>query len=237
MEWKLMDGQGLINATMRCVGKAQVLTTDTVYRATALVWLNLVKNDICSRHPHWSWLEKTVTFDCTADQLSYDIPSDISKSGRKTWSLRQKETPIKLSYVNQRRFDELVANPILTTGNAYYYTISSGSLRLWPMPNASYTLYLRYLLDEADDFTDASTDHAQIPTQYDKVFLDGMLVFAYQFSPAWGNPALQTQIYEAGIGRMIRDDDITLDADHVSSKHDMPGREFPHSFNKDDVGS
>ena len=53
--------------------------SDTEYRAFILKCLNLTLKDISARQVDWHWkfLEKTVTTSTVADQMDYDLPTDI----------------------------------------------------------------------------------------------------------------------------------------------------------------
>ena len=231
-----MNGQSIINSIMYKTGKIQVLTTDTNYRTMVLDWLNDVKDDISSRHPHWNWLEKTATFYTVADQMSYDRPGDMDLSGIKIVSLKQTESPTKLFYVNQGRFDELQPKPTDSSGNPYLYTVYSDAIRLWPVPNDAIQMTLRYMKINADDFTDG-TDTSDIPEQYKKVILDGVLIDAFNYEPQWGNSDKARMAYEDGILRMMRDNDTALDDSSVSERHPSEPDYLatPH-FDRTDVG-
>lgn len=239
-----MNGEQLINDIMRDTGKIQTLTTDTNYRAMALRWANRVKNYIGSRHPKWTWLEVNGNFDTVDNRMSYDIPSGVgtapamNKSGHKVISLRQKDSPAKLTYIHQSIFDALEPDPTQTTGNPTIYTFNANSLRLWPVPDAVYTMYLRYAKYMPDDFADNGTEHADLPKQWEWVVLAGMRELAFRYEPEWGDYKAEHIIFEDGVSKMIDDNNLTLDSDDVSKGHGENDTELiePYRINLVDLG-
>lgn len=234
-----MTGQDFINNCMYDVGKYQVLTTDTALRVIVLSWANRVIKDVCSRHPHWVWLENTSTFNTVIDQLTYDLPSDIDLSGRKVFTVRQKTSPVKLVYVNQRRFDELESDPTISTGNPYIYTLWANQIRLWPVPSSVMTMYMRYMKRAATALTDSASSTTDIPEKFDEVILAGMRKFAFRLFPNWGNPDTQEVLYEKGITQMTEDNGIALDSDNISERHsiDLPSGLAPFHYDNTSIGS
>jgi hypothetical protein len=216
-----MTGQGFINSFMQDVGRIQVLTTDTNLRSLALDWLNRVIRYISGRSEHWTWLEKSATFSTVANQMTYDYPSDIDLSGRKVFTIRQKDSPAKLIFINQRYLDELVPEPDTVTGNPLYYTMFASGIRLYPIPDAVYTMYIRYI-KLITAFSDSAASTSDIPAKWDDVVLDGMKMHGFRVFPEWGDANSQKNIFEAGIQTMIRDNDIELDNDYQSDSHSIP---------------
>lgn len=212
-----MNGAALINSVCYDVGKIQTVTTDTNLRLVILDWLNRTIRFISSKHKHWTWLEKTAYFNTVASQMSYDMPSDIDLSGRKIFTLRQKDSPTKLTYIDQKYFDELEPNPT-GTGNPEFYTIYASNLRLYPIPASAIVIYERYL-KTITSLTDASSSTTDIPEKFDEIILAGAKVHAFRMFPKWGDSKEQKIIFEAGIDDMIRDNNVALDDDGTQYKH------------------
>jgi len=229
-----MTGQEFINSCMYDVGKIQVLTTDTNLRTIILDWLNRVLKDIGSRERHWYWLEKTATFATVANQMTYDLPSDIN--GQRVISVRQKDTPAKLIYVPQRELDILEPKPDSYTGNPLYYTLYANDIRLFPVPSDAYTMYLRYM-KTIIALTDSASSTTDIPPMFDEVILNGVKVHAYKYFPQWGNFEVARRDYEGGIINMKRDNDCQPDDDQISAVHADVGLIEPYRFDKTSVGS
>jgi len=213
-----MTGKSFIDNLFYDLNRYSLLTTDTNLRVISLAWANRVIKDISGRNQHWVWLEKTSTFPTVAAQMTYDLPTDID--GNKILSLKQETTPAKLIYINQRRLDELEADPTTSSGNPLYYTLWAGDVRLWPVPSAAITMYLRYLkvITELSDSASSTTD---IPTKWDEVVLDGMKVHAFRMFPSWGDSLRQKAVYENGIILMKRDNDALIDEDGISEPHGL----------------
>ena len=209
-------GDAFINEILYDVGKIQTVSTDTNFRVLALAWLNRTLSDIQSRQPHWRFLETSATFPTVASQMSYDLPTDID--GYKIFDLRQKDSDVKLTYIDQRRFDELEPDPTTSTGNPYVYTIFADSLRLWSVPSSIITMYIRYMKN-IDKLTDSGASDTDIPERFEQVVLDGAKIHAYRYEEGWGDVNSQVALYEAGIQKMITDNSHTNDDDGVSERH------------------
>jgi hypothetical protein len=230
-----MNGKEFIDALFYDIGKYQVLITDTNLRVIALSWLNRIKNEISSRHEHWTWLEQTAIFNTVASQMTYDLPTDIDLSGNKVMDLRQKTSPAKLIYISQKRLDELDPNPT-RTGNPTHWTKWANQIRLYPIPSSVITMYLRYMLDKATDYNDEIVT-SQIPVKFDWVVNAGMKKYAFAMFPRWGNVAEANSLFENGIGNMLSDNNIVLDDDQLSEGRNTHNRiSEPYSFNNEDVG-
>ena len=231
-----MNGAGLVDAVMLDIGKIQTLTTDTNLRVIILNWVNRVCKDIYSRSPHWVWGEKTATFDTVADQLSYDLPSDIDLSGRKVFDVRQKSTPVKLTYVDQRLFDTLEPDPTSASGFPTIYTLFAESIRLWPTPSEAIEMHIRYVINKPTAYTDAADSTSEIPTKYEETVLSGVRALAFKMFPSWGKSNQETQLFELKMQQMESDNKSELDNDNVSRRHPVIGEGAGLPWNRMDVG-
>jgi hypothetical protein len=212
-----MDGKTFIDNLFYDLGRYSLLTTDTTLRTVALSWANRVIKDISGRKT-WTFLEVTSTFPTIASTMTYDLPADCDLSGRKVISLRQKESPQKLFYISQRFLDEVEPEPDTVTGNPLYYTIFAQQIRLYPVPNDAYTMYMRYI-KTITALTDSALSTTEIPAKFDEVVLDGMKVHAFRMFPKWGDSNTAKALFEQGILKMISDDDAEIDASNVSGSH------------------
>lgn len=183
---------------------------DTAYRAMALDWLNLIVADIANRQTnfHWKFLEKTATANTVANQHSYDLPSDID--GFKIIAIYDRTNDVTYTYVPYELFVRRVADPSASTGgNVVWWTYFADTIRLFPVPDSVWTFYLDYV-KLPSEYTDSSSSQIEIPGKYNKVIMDGVLTYVYKFDPTLGDQVAQTQIYEAGIVRMIQDNEQTI---------------------------
>lgn len=229
-----MTGKDYIDNTLYDIGKIQVLTTDTNLRTIVLGWANRVIKHISASEGHWRWLEKTASFDTVASQMTYDLPTDMDLSGHKVYSLRQKDSPVKLIQMNQRRFDELEPNPT-AEGNPYWYVPWGNTIRLYPIPSAVITMYLRYI-KTVTALTDSAASTTDIPDKFDEVILSGIKVHAFRMFPEWGNSAEQVALFENGIMQMKRDNFVELDSDDLSSRHYAENIiKEPYTFNPENM--
>ena len=174
-----MTGEKFVDQLMYDTDRFQNLTTDTTYRTMALNWLNLAIKDLANEQVgyHWRDLEKTVEFPTVADQMSYDLPADIDTN--KIYTVREKENDYKLNYIPQNDFDEAVPDSSVSSGIPRDYIVYAGVIRLYPVPDDAYTIYMRYIkipTELADD--DNSTDFS---SKYDNVILNNALVRAFRF--------------------------------------------------------
>ncbi len=231
-----MNGNTFIDEVMYSVGKIQTVSTDTNFRILATSWLNRVIKDIQTRQPRWRWLEKTATFPTVVNQMSYDLPSDLQGGGDKIYDIRQKDSPVKLRYIDQGTLDLLEPDPGDSSGDPFHYTVFSDSLRLWPVPSSVMTMYIRYLKN-ITALADTATAN-EIPSQYDNVVIDGALVHAYRYEEGWGNPQTQIQLYEAGVARMIRDNAQVVGDDGVTLAHPYKRSTLkePYTYDNTSVG-
>jgi len=227
-----VDGKSYVDNLFYDIGKYQVLTADTALRVIALSWANRVIKDISGRHRHWTWLEKTSTFATVASQMTYDLPTDVDTSGRKILSLKQYTTPTKLTYVNQRRLDELEPDPTTNEADPYLYTYWATAIRLYPVPSQAITMYLRYI-KTISALTDSALSTTDIPAKWDDVVIDGMKKFAFSMFPEWGDTGKQFAIFENGIDKMIRDNNEELDAEATSETHGDGGMGRAYTYNKE----
>ena len=112
---------------------------DTVYRALALKWLNLILKDIDSRQDgfHYRFLEvKGTAFSLTASDFDYDLATIAPAiDTTKVIHVYEKRNDITYKFVPYERFRELVANEARDLGTTYIYSIFAGNLLLYPVPD------------------------------------------------------------------------------------------------------
>ena len=181
---------------------------DTKYRATMLGWLNLTLKDIANRQVnwHWRWLEKTSTAPTVADQMDYDLPTDIDTN--KLFAIYDRTTDRTYKYVPYERFISQVPDPTNSAGDTIIWTFWAKAIKLYPIPDSVITFYLNYV-GLATAWTDAATSN-ELPTKYDQIIIDGALVYAYKFDPDMGDWKTQQMAYEAGVQRMIQDNNMMI---------------------------
>ena len=288
-----MTGAELLNVicgTSTILGLAQKSASDTVYRASALGWLNLVLKDIQNRQQgfHWRFLEVTGTLSLVDDQFNYDLVTAFSTiDTQKVVNVYDKTHDTPIPYRDYKKFRQYVAKESNDSGDPLLWTLNQGDLCLYPVPSltaitgttTSSGLTNYYLHDTAATFitsgvaagmkvtnsTDGTTalvtsvdseiqltldtdimgnakaysivdivyvDYVKlitaatdgstaldIPSKYDAVLIDGLLVYVYRIDKDLGDWGKQQLMYEAGVQRMIQDNASIISDLPVTSSH------------------
>lgn len=199
------------------IGMLQKNVNDTSYRAFMLSCLNLVLKDISNRQQqwHWRWLEKTATAPTVASQHTYDVPSDLDTN--KILAVYERTNDITMKFMPYDKFVRLVADPSADSGNAVIWTFYANTLRLYPVPSAVLTMYMDYIKTITALADSAGT--TDVPAKYDTVIIDGALVYAYKFDKNMGDWAKQQVVFEAGVTRMIQDNNMSIGELAISESH------------------
>jgi hypothetical protein len=174
--------------------------------------------------PNWWWLSKTYSFPTVADQMTYDLPTFID--AMKVQVVKELDDDTKLTYVDQRQFDKLVPDPSgQATGIPYAYTIWSRDtttykpyIRLYPIPDAAYTIYMRFYGNLTMYAAATPTAVNEVPTKYDVVVLDGVLEKFFQQYPQYGDTNSKKADFLAGVNRM-NDENGVPDEELVAESH------------------
>jgi len=190
---------------------------DSSYRAFMLKCLNLTIKNIQTRQEqwHWKWLEKTVTTPTVSGQMDYDMPTDIDDY--KIFSVFDRTNNRNYTFVPHDKFLRYVPNPSLNTGGSYIYTLWADTLKLYPVPDSAYTLFVKYISKITALVDDANT--IEIPEKYDPVIIDGALRYAYKFDPELGTETTQVALYEAGINQMEAENRTNINDLGVTESH------------------
>jgi hypothetical protein len=212
-------------------------STDTSYRALALIWLDLVLKDIQNRQDsfHWRFLEVIgTTFSTAVDDFDYAL-STIAPSidTQKVIHVYDKTNDRTYRYIPYERFKDIVADESNNEGVPYIFSIGGDNLLLWPRPSAIVTNYIDYVKVIGDAADDSVT--ILVPDKFKKVVIDGMMEFGFKFDPELGNAVNQNAIYESGIDRMRKENSQMImenmrPVSHRWKHHrrDLDGREaFP----------
>ncbi len=100
------------------------------------------------------------------------------------------------------------------------------ALNTYSIKEVAYIDYIKLITASLDDATVLF-----IPDKYEKVVIDGILTFAYQFDPELGSRAEQVVVYESSLSVMIRENQQIIAENKVSTSHrDKRGEtqgEFP----------
>lgn len=211
-------------------------SNDTEYRSLGLRWLNLVVKDIQSKQVnfHWRFLEvKGATFNTAANDFDYAfstiLPTTLIDT-TKTIHVYEKTNDITFSFVPYERFRQMVADESENTGTSAWYSIFANELLLYPVPDSVIAIYIDYikLMSAVTD----SSNVLDIPDKYEKVIIDGLLEYAYQFDTELGSMADQHVKYLEGVDLMIKENGQIIaenvrpvsHRDKYELRHELDGR-------------
>ena len=182
---------------------------DTSYRAFMLECLNLTLKNIAARQQnfHWRWLEKTATAPTIADQMDYNLPTDIDSN--KTYAVFDRTNDITYRFIPYDRFVRLVADPSNNTGDPRFWTFWADVIKLYPVPSSVITIYMNYI-KTITTLTDSAGSTTDVPTKYDPVIIDGALSYAYRFDPQLGSWADHQRLFENGVVGMVQDNSMMI---------------------------
>ncbi|HDY87904.1 MAG TPA: hypothetical protein ENH82_07315, partial [bacterium] len=121
------------------------------------------------------FLEKTATTSTVVDQFNYALPADIDIT--KVVHVYDKTNDITYTFVPYERFRAVVADETNQTGDQWIFTIWAEELLLYPAPDAVITIFQDYI-QLITALTDAATSN-EIPARYDKVIIDGLMIWVY----------------------------------------------------------
>lgn len=199
-----MNGSSILNTfcgSSSVHGLMDKNSSDSKYRTTALGWLNLIIKDIAKRQKNWHWrfLEKTATASTVANQMDYDLPTDIDTN--KIFAISDRTQDRTYIYVPYEKFIRRVADPSNNSGNPIWWTFWANVIKLYPVPSSVWTFYLNYIKVMASA-TDSSTT-LDIPDKYEPVVINGLLMYGYKFDPDMGDFGTQKAVYDADADDMV----------------------------------
>jgi len=213
-----MTGSGILDFIISHCDKN---SDDTVYRALALKWLNLVLKDIQNKQEsyHWRFLEvRATTFNTAASDYDYALATIASNiDTTKAIHVYEKTNDVTLTFVPYERFKQLIADETASSGDPRFFTIFAGMLLLWPTPDAIVAFYIDYvkLITAATD----SLTSLDVSDKYEKTIIDGVLEYAYQFDPELGSSADQRTRYREGVEQMIRENSQMIAENTMPMSH------------------
>ena len=137
-----MEGEVLDNLVR--TGLLTLRGSGSTLSSRVQTWLNRAQNKIARRDPY-DLLANISTASTTIGQASYQFPTDI----RSLYTMRVENglQSVKLILVQPQRFDYLVPKPNEITTNMPRYYIpykTRDCFELFPIPDAVYTLRMRY---------------------------------------------------------------------------------------------
>ena len=171
-------------------------------------------------------MEKTAIASTVADQIGYDLPtiaggSTFDIDTNKIFAIYDRTNDRTYKYIPYEKFVKFVPDPSVNSGESIWWTYWALQAYLFPIPDSVWTMYLD-CISLITDWTDAATSN-EIPAKYDPVIIDGVSTYVYKFEPKLGNMAVQQQLYEAGIAKMIADNAQMINDDSETQSHRTRG--------------
>lgn len=172
--------------------------------------------DVCGREP-WYFLEAfttSVTIDGTG---KVTVPTSISK----ITSFVETATGRTLEPIEHDDLVKLFPNRLTETGTPIYYYYSGVSFYVWPIPDTTYTWFLKYMRIHPELTISSVEGDLYLPARHHRVVLLGALskLYVQDDDPELG--AAYDELFEIRYANMREDlwrwnhdkDDVMLDVD------------------------
>lgn len=175
-------------------------------------WANWVLQDIYSR-ANFSFKEGEATFSTTAGTQSYtfaSIGSDVDKVSQ-VFDLTNE---IELQYVSYK--DLLSAYKDMsddTQNKPIYWTVQGSTLKLYPIPDDTYSMQVNYVKSLSDP-SDADETLA-IPDRFSELVVLGTYQKALEWNDDFDYASVIERQYEQKLARMVADANKTSGQDQV----------------------
>lgn len=172
-------------------------------------FLNDTYWDIASRAP-WPFLEKSTTVNTVVGDAELAVPADFDKALRMVIdSLGQRLEPARMDDVTSRFNGNLSMR-----GLPFLYYFIGDSVQVYPVPDAVYTVTLRYLAVPAELSNNADTPI--LPKKHHRAIVLGALVDAYRME----DDSEQAAIFEGQFEKRLQ----TMAEDVWKKQYDRPDR-------------
>lgn len=161
------------------------------YESLVATWLNDAQRKAV-QESEFRTQEETKAFTTTSGDGTLELPADFCRwidfyDSGVNWPL----TPLE-----RGEYDALEA----ASGRPTAYTVVGDQITLWPTPDGSYGLSLRYWRLPQDMVTDG--DEPEIPAQYHEVLVDYALMKCYRRENDRPEAELCKREWEAGVMKM-----------------------------------
>lgn len=188
-------------------------------------YVNQIQYDICSRYP-FSWRLSLPVSLTTIPNQNYLNPSAYLTNYGDPWDAVQYSTPQKLQYIPI--WDINLADPewsktgTTRKGVPSHYNVDWANQRLWlyPCPDAAYSIGVRYL-KYAPEVSNTSSS-LFIPSQYHHIVAAGVESLAWQMDEDLQSANAANTRYEAGIARMIEQEQQIPDQQSIMQTWGRP---------------
>ncbi len=150
--------------------------TDTL----VLRWLNEIQHRICNID-NFSFMEKTTSFSLTANTRSYSISSNIDSKFKEELQLWIEESNKKRILTKVRGVEaESMFIDTTKSSKPTHYWIWSDSVYFYPLPDDSYTVYVKYYA-YLDDLTNSDSEPNQLCKYYPNLLIFGATAEGFHY--------------------------------------------------------
>lgn len=178
--------------------------------------INHAYQDICTRYP-FAWLIGTGTLTTVASQAYNQISTAITDFW-KVLSIRETETPARLTAITRSTYETLMADDASTTDVPEFYCDEFNDYIYWyNAPDDAYTMYVTYWKCATDRSADSDT--FIIPAKFQEVLILGGWYRQLQYFNRHGEAQALKAEYESLIQKMIDEDQDRPDLLEVQSRH------------------
>jgi len=161
------------------------------YRELTKRWLNTAQRKAVQQS-EFRTQEEVEAFKTTSGDATLTLPEDFSR-----WiDFYDSESHWPFTPVEKREYDLLEAS----SGRPTLYTVIGDQITLWPTPDGSYPLSLRYWRLPQDMVADG--DEPEIPAQYHDVLVAYAMMKAYARENDWSASRFWKEEWEAGVMKM-----------------------------------
>lgn len=161
------------------------------YRELTKRWLNTAQRKAV-QESEFRTQEEAKAFTTTSGDNTLELPADFCR-----WiDLYDTGTNWPLTALEKREYDALEAS----SGRPTLYTVVGDQITLWPTPDGSYPLSLRYWRLPQDMVADG--DEPEIPVQYHEVLVAYAMMKAYARENDYQASRFWKEEWEAGVMKM-----------------------------------
>lgn len=160
------------------------------YESLVGTWLNDAQRKAVLQSEFRTQIEAKA-FTTTSGDATLELPADFARLA----DFYDAENEPMLS-LDLREYDELEA----ASGRPTAYTVVGDQITLYPSPNGSYGLSLRYWRLPQDMVADG--DEPEIPAQYHEVLIAYAMQKAYARENDWSASRFWKEEWEAGVAKM-----------------------------------
>lgn len=163
-------------------------------------FINDAQRYVVNKH-NWRFMEGTYTAGLTIDQFSYDLPSDVGEvEGMRITDPSGDEADITDRFLTWKEYDKKFPDPAEDdSSKPYFWTIRENNFLLYPKPDTTYTLDIRY--QKIPTALSGDSDVPEVPERYKELLVLGALIRAHKFNDNYD----LAQVEQASLDELLLD--------------------------------